>query len=186
MAESDSKAKSSRAAYSKAYDAANRERIKERKAAYYAAILENPERNKEYFARYYAEHKSEYRSRERRYVDEDRASYNARKAAERRKNPSASRDAMLRWRANNMHVVIHHNGLRRSRKQQATPAWANLSAIKTFYAEAARLSKEVGGVWHVDHIVPLTHPLVCGLHCEFNLRVLPGPENQSKANRFDV
>lgn len=35
---------------------------------------------------------------------------------------------------------------------------------------------------HVDHIVPLQSNWVCGLHCEANLRVIPGAENESKRN----
>lgn len=34
-----------------------------------------------------------------------------------------------------------------------------------------------------DHIVPLLHPMVCGLHCPANLRVLPLAENLRKSNK---
>lgn len=35
---------------------------------------------------------------------------------------------------------------------------------------------------NVDHIVPLNHPLVSGLHNEFNLSVIPKEENRMKDN----
>jgi hypothetical protein len=41
-----------------------------------------------------------------------------------------------------------------------------------------------GVKWQVDHIVPLISKLVCGLHNEFNLRVITAMENNVKGNRY--
>jgi hypothetical protein len=38
--------------------------------------------------------------------------------------------------------------------------------------------------YHVDHIVPLTSDLVCGLHCEANLQIAVGKDNIAKNNRW--
>lgn len=41
------------------------------------------------------------------------------------------------------------------------------------------------GVQHsVDHIVPLIHPLVCGLHCEDNLESITLAANIQKSNNW--
>jgi hypothetical protein len=64
-----------------------------------------------------------------------------------------------------------------------TPCWASKEAILAFYEEAQIVSASTGVMHHVDHIVPLTSKCVSGLHCEANLRVIPGAENLSKANR---
>lgn len=68
---------------------------------------------------------------------------------------------------------------RRATKNHATPAWADLNAIREFY-------RKCPAGYHVDHIVPLTHPLVCGLHVLENLQYLPASENCSKKNRFNA
>ena len=77
----------------------------------------------------------------------------------------------------------NEKGVRRKRaKDRATPAWVDLDKVKAIYAQAQALSA-TGELYHVDHIVPLTSKLVCGLHNEFNLRVLPAIDNLRKHNR---
>ena len=72
---------------------------------------------------------------------------------------------------------------RRALMIQATPAWADPVLILAFYEEAQIKAQTMKVTHHVDHIVPLTSKTVCGLHCEFNLQVLPGIENLRKSNR---
>ena len=78
------------------------------------------------------------------------------------------------------------NVARRAAKLNATPVWANQFFIEEAYDLAQRRTKmKCGGIdkWHVDHIVPLKSPIVCGLHVEHNLQVIPGVENIRKGNR---
>jgi hypothetical protein len=73
---------------------------------------------------------------------------------------------------------------RRAQKMRAMPRWASRVAIEAKYEEAYRKTQETGQAWHVDHIVPLVSDVVCGLHCEANLRVIPWLENLKKGNKL--
>lgn len=68
----------------------------------------------------------------------------------------------------------------------ATPRWANPMEIAKIYRRRDRATRESGVSHEVDHIVPLLHPLVCGLHVEQNLQVIPKTRNQQKLNKFVV
>ena len=92
---------------------------------------------------------------------------------------AARRDtaAKRRWEQNNPARVLAKTRKYQAAKIRALPKWADLRAIEQIY-ERARV---IGA--HVDHIVPLQSPIVCGLHCESNLQLLPPAENWSKHNR---
>ncbi|KAA1013029.1 hypothetical protein FVF58_09570 [Paraburkholderia panacisoli] len=89
----------------------------------------------------------------------------------------------VQWKRNNPGRVNALTAKRRECVRRATPTWANLVEIEKFYIEARALTESTGVPHHVDHVVPMTSKLVCGLHCQFNLQVLPGKENLQKHNR---
>lgn len=64
-----------------------------------------------------------------------------------------------------------------------TPKWADRAAIRAVFKAARYLTAKTGEQHSADHIVPLHHPLVCGLHVAHNLRAIPLVENMKKANR---
>lgn len=116
---------------------------------------------------------------------------NKKKVAEYSKRYAASnRDIVLKaskkYRLTNKSYYYAKTMERIARKRMAIPKWANQFFMEEAYDLAARRSKlKTGGIskWHVDHIVPLQSPLVCGLHVHNNLQVIPGKENLAKGNR---
>lgn len=93
---------------------------------------------------------------------------------------------MANWMSNPINRARFriYNARRIQSIQKATPKWADKEQIFQVYIEAAERSKRDGIKYHVDHIIPLHGQLVCGLHVETNLRVIPALENIRKGNRF--
>jgi hypothetical protein len=149
----------------RAYYHANKER---HVAAVREWRLANPEKYKAQCARQYAKN---------RYSDIARLT--AWKAA----NPDKNRESGVKYREKYRARVQAHVRRYQALKQRAMPCWVTMEDLLPFYEAARRLS--AGGVAHeVDHIVPLTSKLVCGLHCPANLQVIPMTDNRRKHNRY--
>jgi len=71
----------------------------------------------------------------------------------------------------------HKSNKRRAKLLQAIPKFANIDKIKEIYKNCPK-------GYHVDHIIPLNNPIVCGLHVEWNLQYLSAKENCSKGNKL--
>lgn len=62
--------------------------------------------------------------------------------------------------------------------------WSDIEEVVRLYTAAAVLSEITGVPYEIAHIVPLNHPLVCGLHTHTNLEVITRTENRLKSNLF--
>lgn len=81
-------------------------------------------------------------------------------------------------RAKFPHLHAQHEAKRKAQRLKATPSWAEPELINLIYAEAAARKL------HVDHVVPLISPVVCGLHVHTNMALLTKSENSRKRNAF--
>lgn len=153
----------------------------------------------EYNHRYHLEHLAQEKERNKKWnennrdrkkeLDKKRYEENTEREKERvreyrRNNLEKAKAATRRWTENNMAKVLQLNAASRARQIGATPAWANKFFMEEAYDLAKRRSTMFRFKWHVDHIVPLKSKIVCGLHVENNLRVIPGVQNISKNNRY--
>lgn len=105
-------------------------------------------------------------------------------AARYRHNKDTQRAKIAAWKAANPEKVAAINAARRAARKSAVPSWANRFFIEEIYHLARLRTKLLGVKHHVDHIVPLRSEIVCGLHCERNLRVIPAIDNQKKHNKY--
>jgi hypothetical protein len=101
----------------------------------------------------------------------------------RNKHRDRHRKAQKQWEQKNPSSKYFYTAVRRARKKNATPAWADMDRIKYTYAHCHWLNKTFGHNMHVDHIVPLNGKNVCGLHVHTNLQIIPAEENMKKSNR---
>lgn len=171
------------AAYQAEYRQKNLERLKAYRSEYGQKHKERLKAIKdakkdwyrEYNREYHAERRDEINSRQREY----KAANRHLAAQYRQDNKEAIALSRKAWCENNKHLLNAKAAKRRAALMQAIPSWADLDEIAKIYKTA----KEQEGM-HVDHIVPLQSDLVCGLHVEHNLQLLPHLENISKGNRY--
>lgn len=99
-------------------------------------------------------------------------------------HPEKVKQDHAKWRSDNLDKRCATQMLRKAMQLNATPAWANEFFIKEIYHLSKLRTKHLGSKWHVDHIVPLKSNLVCGLHVENNLQVIPAAQNIKKQNIY--
>lgn len=103
--------------------------------------------------------------------------------AYRAKDPVKWREYHKQWRDANRHKLLNWARKYQAAKLMATPLWADPVAMLRVY-ELAQALRESGTPCEVDHIVPLRSKLVCGLHVEHNLAIVPPEVNNAKGNRW--
>lgn len=162
----------------KAWRNANKDRVK---ALDDARRKANPSRTSVYKKEWKKRNKEKNAAINAKYYASNLEMISAKAAAKRQRseNKEKARQDTNKWRRDNPGKTSAHVSARRCKRINATPLWADKAAIIDIYKEAIRLGMTV------DHIIPLTHPLVCGLHVQSNLRVIDGVENSKKGNKFN-
>jgi len=194
------------AAYNKQYRLDNREHLAARRKQYYQDNREgiNARKRQHYqdtkesinakARQRYQDSRGSVAARGKQYRQDNRDSINAKKKQYRQDNKESINARGKQYRQDNRESIkkrgnkecINAGAARRRATQlNATPVWADHAKIQTFYARAKRMGGIfTGWKFHVDHVIPLKHELVCGLHCEANLSVEEQGFNGRKYNKF--
>ncbi len=134
---------------------------------------------------YSAQNRDKINARNRqRWPTDERRKKN--QAAWRQANIDKCRKATQNWVKNNSVRMCVKANYRRLLKLRACPAWVDKESLEPVYQKARDMSKQTGTTYHVDHIVPINNPVVCGLHVPWNLQILTAEENIRKGNSFIV
>lgn len=145
--------------------------------------LANREKRLATYKRHHELHKNERHAANKRWRQARAKEQSQRSRAWQLANPEKFAQSRRSWKQKN---IERWREIKRTRRKGATPAWADKQAIRAVYGECRRLARETGVEHHVDHVIPLKHPLVCGLHVHNNLQVLPAVDNLRKSNQFVV
>lgn len=174
-----------------------RECSKAAKRAHYLKHYERTKQHREEYRLSTVERKAEYDKRRRDtlgevLLEQKREYYLANKdrILDSRKKYGIENKELISKRAsehkkNNRSLYNESGAHRRAMKISATVQWADREAMISKYSQAKRFGLWLGTPFHVDHIIPLLHPLVCGLHNEHNLQVITARENLVKNNKFN-
>ena len=161
--------------------AANKEKAVKRAAEWAKA---NPDKAKVIRAKNYQNNKEGKAQYAAQWYAVNKDRQLARKAEWRKENQANVVAYNAEWKRRNAHLVRSYSMKRIAQKLQATPKWANEFFIEEAYDLAVLRTQKLGIKYHVDHVVPLKSPLVCGLHWEGNMQVIPAKMNISKSNRY--
>lgn len=148
--------------------------------------INNKEKVKGQQAAYRERHKEVILARNRSWVSENKERNSQQKREHYMRNKERYDAKSAEYAKTHAGWKASHCAKRRAKKKQAMPVWAKDGYMKIFYKLAKLESKRTGKRVEVDHIVPLQHDLVCGLHCEDNLQLLFAADNYAKSNKFDV
>lgn len=127
--------------------------------------------------KYYAANKSEVLRKAKVYAASNKDKIGARMTIWREANRAHQINYALEYKKNNPAMNRLWSSNYRAKKIMATPSWSNIEKVESIYKEGDRLNMQV------DHIVPLSSDIVCGLHCDDNLQLLTAKQNASKGNR---
>jgi len=113
-----------------------------------------------------------------KYQKENHASVSLNKKKYAQKNIEKGRERSRKRRIENKDYYYQKCAERRAKKKKAIPLWFDKGAVSKVYAMASKYGFEV------DHVVPITSEIVCGLHTWENLQLLNRSENAKKLNVF--
>ena len=151
------------------------------------STLEFKEKTRNRFAIYHQKNCEKYRLKSKEWQQENKELANQKSKEWRINNPEKAKAIWKKQREKRYSQKLVLNANRRAMKINATPSWLTAihkAQIQEMYDVAIAKTMQIGIKHDVDHIVPLLHDSVSGLHVPWNLQILTASENRQKSNHF--
>jgi hypothetical protein len=143
-----------------------------------AVRFRNTDKCKDYIKKYTSDNKEKLRKIQAEWYLLNKEKKKIQGRFNRIKNADKYKETSRRY--NRLEYVKKANRARRSFRRASEQ-----SKISKYFAKEIRLFYEnCPDDYHVDHIIPLKHDKVCGLHVPWNFQYLTAFENMSKGNKI--
>jgi hypothetical protein len=144
-------------------------------------------KNKEKVIAYRLANKEKAKIAKKKWVDKNREKVYTENSARQKIDKEGVRKRVGRYKNTENGKIVYRasRDAYRSRCKEASLNRYDMKKVYNIYKACKKLNAETGLENHVDHIVPIRHLLVCGLHVSWNLQVIPKQDNLSKNNHFE-
>ena len=143
--------------------------------------------NKEKVIAYRLANKEKRKIEKKKWVEENREKVRADNLEWQKNNPEKVKARNIKYKKTpNGRIIMQasRDAYRKRCKESSLNRYDTENILK-IYKQCKIISTTTGIKYHVDHVIPIRHDKVCGLHVSWNMSIIKAEDNLSKNNYFE-